>query len=162
MTDVLRRVRNALAFGTTTRPVVVKNGIPHVQVRLTPIEVMDLPLVEQRGIGASLPVGTPIVAAFHAGDRSNGVVLGSTAPSARPPMGGPEDACLYGYGYTVIIRADGVHILGAPDVYVEGNLHVGADLIVRGAVRSGDGTGDSINLQSHTHPSNGSPPSPGS
>ena len=65
-------------------------GVPSVQVRLTPIEVLTLPLVEKRGLAVNMPVGTPVVALFHGGDRSNGVVMGSTSPGT-PPSARPAD-----------------------------------------------------------------------
>lgn len=43
-----------------------------------------------------------------------------------------------------------------------GNLTVNGFIHSNGAVIAGFGTGDQVGLQTHTHPSNGSPPTPGS
>lgn len=143
LADLTRRVRNAMAFGLTTAPVTAPGGIAQVQVRLNQLEVAMLKLVEQRGFASSLPVGTPLVALFQGGDRSNGVVMGTVAPKSRPPLGGAEDACMYGYGFAVTISADGVHIT-APDVFVSGNLHVTGEVTAKAEAGS-------VTLSQHRH-----------
>ena len=158
MGDLMRRVRNALAFGTTTGPVTMADGVPQAQVRLTPIEVLTMRIVEQRGVASSLPPGTPVLAMFQSGDRSNGVVCGSAAPGSRPALPGPEDVALYGYGYAIRLAADGVHISGAPDVWIDGALHVKGDLRVDGEVT---GRGGQVTLTQHRHPGVNAPPSAG-
>ena len=150
MADLARRVRNALAFGATTAPVVAA-AVPEVQVRLTPIEVLTLRLVEQRGVASNLPVGTPVLALFQSGDRSNGVIVGSVAPGARPALDGAEDVALYGYGFTVRIAADGIHLSGAPTVFIDG------DLVVQGDVTARAGAAP-VTLSQHRHPGNQQPP----
>lgn len=157
MSDHGRAIRNTVAYGSTTAPVQVVNGVAHVQVQLTPIEVLTMPVVEMRGLGANMPVGTPVVAMFHNGDRSNGVIIGSTSPgtspSARPSLAGPEDMVLYGYGFAVRIAADGLHITGAPDVFIDGNLHVNGEVTAKAQ-------GGSVTLSQHTHPANNTKPNP--
>ena len=154
MSDTARRVRNTVAYGRTTAPVQVVNGAATVQVRLTPIEVLTLPLVEMRGIAANMPVGTPVVAMFHGGDRSNGVIIGSTSPgttpSSRPSLAGDEDTAIYGHGFSIRIAADGVHITGAPDVFLEGNLHVNGEVTAKAQ-------GGSVTLSQHVHPNTQKP-----
>lgn len=169
--DIKRRVRNALAFGFTTNLVTAANNIPSVPVQLTPLEGPTLNIVEQRGFASNMPIGTPIVALFQSGDRSNGVITGSTAPSSRPALAGPEDAAVYGYGFIIQIRADGVHIT-APDVWLSGNLHVAGEIDAQQGISSqnsitttGDVVADNgagfVSLVHHDHPTNGAPPSPG-
>ena len=123
-------------------------------MRLTAIELTSMVMVEQRGVASNLPVGTPVLVLCQAGDRNNAVVVGSTAPGTRPALEGPEDAALYGYGYQVVIRADGVHILGAPDVFVDGNLHVNGEVTAHQS-------GAPVTLGAHRHAGNNAPPSPG-
>ena len=150
--DLARRVRNAMAFGVTTAPASTADGnVAQVQVRLSQLEVAMLKLVEQRGFASGLPTGTPVVVLFQGGDRSNGAVMGSVAPKTRPALAGPEDAAVYGYGFQVAIRADGVHI-EAPDVFVAGNLHVTGEV-------TGRADGGAVTLSQHRHPST-QPPVP--
>ena len=155
----MRRVRNALGFGTTTAPVVMEDGLPTVQVRLTPLELQSMRVVEMRGFAGNLPVGTPVVAAFQSGDRSGGVVTGSTAPASRPALEGPEDAALYGYGFVIRIAADGIHIK-APKVTIEAaEVSITGDLKVQGEITARQG-GASVTLSGHRH-ANGPAPTPG-
>jgi phage gp45-like len=104
-----------------------------------------LNLVEQRGFASNLPVGTPIVAHFQSGDRSNGVVCGATSPNSRPVLSGLEDAAMYGYGFTIILKADGIHIT-APDVWISGNLHVNGEVWAQAG-----STGTQVGLSTHHH-----------
>jgi phage gp45-like len=144
--DLLRRVRNALAFGVTAAPVSVAQGnVAQVQVILTPLELPTLRLVEQRGFASNMPVGTPIIALFQSGDRSNGIVCGSTSPNSRPTISGPEDAAMYGYTFTIIIKNDGVHIT-APDVFMSGNLHVNGEVWAKAG-----STSSQVGLSTHHH-----------
>ena len=147
--DVARRVRNAMAFGVTTAPHTAPDNVAQVQVRLSALEVAMVKLVEQRGFASALPVGTPVVVLFHSGDRSNGAVMGSVSPKSRPALAGPEDAAMYGYGFSIMVRDDGVHI-EAPDVFLSGNLHVKGEV-------TGKAEGGSVTLSQHRHPSTQAP-----
>lgn len=141
--DLWRAVRNALGFGNTTAEVRMVDSLPTVQVRLSQFEVFDLRVSEQRGFASNMPVGTPVVAQFQTGQRSNGTVTGSLAPSTRPALSGPEDAAMYGYGFVIWLAADGIHIT-APDVFLTGNLHV------NGQVYADSGVGQ-VGLSTHHH-----------
>jgi phage gp45-like len=161
LTDLWRRLRNTVAFATTTAPVQVVNGVATVQVMITPLEIMTLTIAEQRGFASGLKVGTPVVCLFANGERNNGCIVGSTAPTERPALAGEEDKAIYAHGYQITIAADGIHITGAPDVFITGNLHVDGNLLLKGGMTSGVGTNDQVTLQHHTHPGNGQPPTAG-
>ncbi len=154
--EAMRRIRNVIASGVTTGPVTVGlDNVPRVQVRVSAIEVLTLPIVEQRGVASGLPVGTPVSLSFLAGDRSNGSVTGSTAPKTRPAVFAGEDHAIYGYGYTVWIKPDGVHIT-APDVFISGDLHVSGEVTAKA------GSGASVTLSQHKgHDGGGQAPTSG-
>lgn len=143
MRELHRRVRNAMAFGTTTAAVSAPGNVAQVQARLTALEVSVLKIVEQRGFASNLPVGTAVVALFQGGDRSNGVIVGSAAPGSRPALAGPEDAAMYGYGFTITIAEDGIHIT-APDLFLTGNLHVNGEVFAKSEAGS-------VSLSQHRH-----------
>lgn len=159
--DLSRRVRNAMAFGTTTAPVQAPGNVAQVQVRLSALETTTLKLVEQRGFASGLPVGTPVVAMFHAGDRSNGVVMGSVAPGSRPALAGAEDAAMYGHGFSIVITADGVHIT-APNVLISGNLHVNGEVFSKAGAgpAANPSSSGAVSLSQHKHGA-GPAPTPG-
>ena len=153
------RIRNMLASGVTTAPVVYVQNVPQVQARLSSLELVNLQMVELSGHGSNLPVGTPILAVFLGGDRSNGVIIGSTSPKGRPALTGLQDASLFGYGFNVTILADGVHIIG--NTFLTGNLAVTGNITATGSIIAGLGGADQVNLQTHKHPANNTAPTAG-
>jgi phage gp45-like len=165
MREIGRRVRNASAAGVTTGPITIgQDGLPVVQVRLNTLELLNLRVVEQRGFGSDLPVGTPVTANFIGGDRSNGYISGSTSPNDRPSTSGSDDRVIFAHGYHMILQADGVHIVGAPAVFIDGacDLHVGGNILSSGQVTAFAGTGNSVGLSTHKgHGPGIAPPTPG-
>ena len=136
------------------------DGVPIVQVRLTTGETPTLRVVEQAGFASSLPVGSPVTAQFCAGDRSNGVITGSTAPGARPALAGPGDRSMYAYGYSIAILSDGIHITGP--LFVAGDLAVTGTITATGEITAKSGSASSVTLsQHHGHAAGTQPPTPG-
>jgi phage gp45-like len=167
--EIGRRVRNASAAGVTTGPISIgQDGLPVVQVRLNTLELINLRVVEQRGFGSDLPVGTPVTANFIGGDRSNGYITGSTSPNDRPPTSSSDDRVIFAHGYYMILQADGVHFSSnVPKVFIDGcDLVVTGNITATGNVTAGLGTGDQVDLLNHTHTAQGpyavtSKPNPG-
>ncbi len=148
-----RRVRMATAYGVTTSSITISDdGMPQVQVRLSTLENPTLRIVEQDGFGSQLPLGTPITASFAGGDRSNGVVTGSSHSTVRPAMA-DGDKAMFAHGFSVIIEADGIHLNGP--VWVNGAL------VATGEVTAQKGSA-SVSLSTHKgHEASGGPPTPG-
>jgi phage gp45-like len=162
--EIGRRVRNASGAGVTTGPITIgPDGLPVVQVRLSSLELFNLRVVEQRGFGSDLPIGTPVSCTFIGGDRSNGYVSGSTSPHDRPPTAGSDDRTIFAHGYHLILQADGVHIVGAPKVFIDGcDLAVTGNITATKGITAGFGGADQVGLQTHLgHGPGSAPPTAG-
>ena len=153
--ELYRRLRMATAAGVTTGPITIgPDGLPVVQVRLASMELLNLRVVEQRGIASDLPIGTPVMAQFIGGDRSNGFINGSTSPNDRPATAGTDDRVFFAHGWTILMAADGIHLNGP--VFVNGNQVNTGDITATGEITRGAGSADQVDLGGHKHTSSGS------
>ena len=149
-----RRVRLMAAVGTTTAPPNDAGPVQTVQVRVSPVEVIDaVPVLSLFGTDGALPVGSQVLVLFAGGDRSQGVVIGSGSPGARKRGRRPGETGLHNaFGMALAMLESGVvidgggmplTIKGTSLVTIEGNLSV------TGQVLAGDGGG--VSLGRHTH-----------
>jgi hypothetical protein len=92
---------------------------------------------------AFLPIGSK---SFSAADDPNAVVLyGPNGAVIRDSSSASK----------IVLTPSGITVTTPGPVKINGNLQV------TGGIIAGFGTGDQVGLQTHTHPSNGSPPTPG-
>lgn len=152
-----------------------------LQVKLGDNEVRDqTPRVGEFGFASLPPLGSDVIVLFVAGDRSNGVVIGSASQQYRMKNLSPGEAAVYDQvGKYIWLTKDGMVIeakdqdvtinnaksmtVNGPttfngDVTINGKLIVtgqatfGDGVQVTGAVQaSGEGTFNGVDVSAHVH-----------
>jgi phage baseplate assembly protein V len=124
---IFRRVLLAVGRGKVG-PVVDSGGIQTMQVTLGPLEVRDgTPRIAEFGFTSNPPSGSDAVGLFVAGDRSNGVVVGTNHQPSRPTGLASGESMLYSQdGKQVYMTADGGIVVNAKgqNVVVNGAANV--------------------------------------
>jgi phage gp45-like len=158
---LMRRRGSPFALARTTTNASDGGAVQTVQARLNALSVRDkIPLLYGFGVTASPPIGSDLHVAFLDGDPSKAVAIASGHQTYRLRGLGAGDSALYdSRGHRVWLTSAGITIGGnithTGDVVHTGNLHVTGEII------AGYGGGDLVGLQTHKHPSNGAPPTPG-
>lgn len=135
---IFRRVLLAVGRGKVG-PVVDTGGVQLMQVTLGPLEVRDgTPRVAEFGFTSNPPSGSDAVGLFVAGDRSNGVVVGTNHQPSRPKGLQPGETMLYSQdgkyvymtasgGISVFANGQPVNVTGATTVTITASEEVVAD-----------------------------------
>jgi phage gp45-like len=148
---IARRVM-LLAARCTVRRADDSTGRQRINLSGYQDEVLDqLENIGQFGLASSPPPGAVAVVLFLAGNRDNGVVIGTDDARYRPKGLAPGESCLYGSsGAYVLIQADGSLVIK------------GATKIIGNVTVVGDVVADGVSLHNHVHPDpqggNTSPP----
>lgn len=169
-----QRVRNILRTATLTA-IDDSGPVQTAQIASSYLETFPpRPVIQQFGLASNPPANSDGLLFSPSGDPANGVVLGHNSQAHRPtgqPAGGTTLYDAFGNsvvltqgtvtaktsaGMSVTLSASGIAInpAGQP-VTIDGDLHVS------GAVIAGYGGADQVGVQTHLHPSNGAPPTPG-
>jgi phage gp45-like len=131
-----RRIVNAMAPGTINQ-VDDTGTVATVQVQVGYQEVMDgKPLLQQFGFSSVPPIGSDAMVMFIAGDRSNGVVLGTNHQSTRPTGRQPGETTVFNStGMWIYLSSTGVVINGGgmPVRVMNGDLHVDGNIVWQAA-----------------------------
>lgn len=108
---VWTRVRNMLGLGRVTL-VDDSGAVQRMQGVFSAEEVIDLlQRVAEFGFTSSPPAGSDMLVVFVGGERSKGVVLGTSHPESRPTGLAPGEAMLYSQsGQRVYLSAGGIVI----------------------------------------------------
>lgn len=89
-------------------------NVQWVQVVLGPLETRDMRRVAEFGLASNPPEDTDAVAIFIAGDRDNGVVIGTNNQALRPKNLQPGEVMIYdATGQSVYLSKTGIVINGA-------------------------------------------------
>jgi phage baseplate assembly protein V len=126
-----QRVNNMFAHGKVTA-VNDAGGVQKHQLQLGYMETRDnTPSLQHFGLASTPPIGSDAVLIFFAGDRSQGLVVGTNNQGVRPVNQGSGETTLYNaYGMTVALSAAGISInTGGLPMVINGDLHVTGEVI---------------------------------
>jgi phage baseplate assembly protein V len=133
-----RRVLLAVGRGKVG-PVVDTGTVQTMQVTLGPLEVRDgTPRIAEFGFTSNPPIGSDAVGLFVAGDRTNGVVIGTNHQQSRPTGLASGESKMYcldgkfiyltaGGGISVFANGEPVNVTGATTVTITASEEVIAD-----------------------------------
>lgn len=138
---MFRRVLYSIGRGKVG-PVVDSGTVQTMQVTMGPLEVRDAtPRVAEFGFTSNPPSGSDAVGLFVAGDRSNGVVLGTNHQPSRPKGLQSGETMLYSQdgkfvyltatgGISVFANGQPVNVTGATTVTINASAEIIADTLV--------------------------------
>jgi phage gp45-like len=155
-----RRDGTPHALGRTTMAADDSGPVQTVQVRFDALSIGDdVPIMYHHGFFSSPPIGTDMHVTFLNGDRSKAVNNASNHQPSRFKGASPGDAGLYAQGVLFHLTAGGILVTG--NLIQTGDITQTGSISASGSIKAGTGGGDSVGLQTHTHPSTGAPPTPG-
>ena len=114
LTRLSRRMRAVIGRGRIS--MVDDSGpVQTVQASLSAFELFnDIPRVVEFGLASCPPVASEAVFVFIAGDRSNGIVIGTNHQPSRMRNLAPGEAALYDVlGRSIYLKADGGIVIEA-------------------------------------------------
>lgn len=132
--------------------------IQYVQVLVSPLETIDgVPRAAEYGFTSNPPSGSDCVVVFAAGDRSDGVVVGTNHKASRLKNLQPGEVGIYNnQGASIVLKANG-DILIASTTKVEVSapqLKVDGDIVATGNISdlTRSMAADRAKYNAHVHP----------
>jgi len=149
---LFRRVQSILQFGTVTAPPDDSGPVQTAQASINDLATRDaLPVVQQYGFTAVLPVGSKAVILNVSGDASNGIVIGTTHQASRPKGLTPGQVAIFDLAGDRILLTNGAGIELTPQSGQP--VTINGELVVNGALNvTKDATIGGIGFLEHVHP----------
>lgn len=160
-----RRTGSPFALSKLTMPADDSGVVQMMQVQLDPLSTRDgVPVLYHHGFFSSPPPGADLHVSFIDGNRSKAVIVATGHQTYRFKGAASGDAGLFAQGQLIHLNSGEITIKGpighTGNYTLTGNLTVTGAITATESIVAGQGGGDSVTLQHHTH-DGGEPPTPG-